>query len=221
MGKLSKAIAGVIAAAALLGTSSAQAVTLLSLIDPPGQSGIRYDLEFTANAATTTIWIGGYDLPAYEYLTDISVTLNGGQNLLGGTWRLTNAAAGSDAKTQSDGTSVPALWFGGYSSGNYDTFYQTFATTPDNTYLLTFDFTVDSFPQLSALSQFLSSSSSALLVTTSASAASVPEPSTWAMLLLGFAGLGLAGYRRTRKARLSSCPCAPGAAQPRACNSIC
>jgi hypothetical protein len=29
---------------------------------------------------------------------------------------------------------------------------------------------------------------------------SVPEPSTWAMMLLGFAGLGFAGYRRSRKA---------------------
>jgi hypothetical protein len=28
----------------------------------------------------------------------------------------------------------------------------------------------------------------------------VPEPSTWAMLLLGFAGLGFAGYRRTKNA---------------------
>lgn len=28
----------------------------------------------------------------------------------------------------------------------------------------------------------------------------VPEPSTWAMLLLGFAGLGYAGYRQTRSA---------------------
>src|ERR1700677_4605761 len=27
-----------------------------------------------------------------------------------------------------------------------------------------------------------------------------PEPSTWAMILLGFAGLGFAGYRRTRVA---------------------
>ena len=26
----------------------------------------------------------------------------------------------------------------------------------------------------------------------------VPEPSTWAMMLLGFAGLGLAGYRRAK-----------------------
>jgi hypothetical protein len=27
----------------------------------------------------------------------------------------------------------------------------------------------------------------------------VPEPSTWAMSFLGFAGLGLAGYRRARE----------------------
>jgi hypothetical protein len=34
----------------------------------------------------------------------------------------------------------------------------------------------------------------------SVTAAATPEPSTWAMMLLGFAGLGFAGYRRTRKA---------------------
>ena len=27
---------------------------------------------------------------------------------------------------------------------------------------------------------------------------SVPEPSTWAMMLIGFAGLGFAAYRRAR-----------------------
>jgi PEP-CTERM motif len=31
----------------------------------------------------------------------------------------------------------------------------------------------------------------------------VPEPSTWAMLLLGFAGLGYAGFRRTSKLGLA------------------
>jgi hypothetical protein len=27
---------------------------------------------------------------------------------------------------------------------------------------------------------------------------SIPEPSTWAMMLIGFAGLALAGYRRAK-----------------------
>ena len=27
----------------------------------------------------------------------------------------------------------------------------------------------------------------------------VPEPTTWAMMVIGFAGLGLAGYRTSRK----------------------
>ena len=34
-----------------------------------------------------------------------------------------------------------------------------------------------------------------------AGVAVVPEPSTWALMLLGFAGLGFLGYRRTRRAR--------------------
>jgi uncharacterized membrane protein len=32
----------------------------------------------------------------------------------------------------------------------------------------------------------------------------VPEPSTWAMMLLGLAGLGFAGYRRGRKGSISA-----------------
>jgi hypothetical protein len=31
----------------------------------------------------------------------------------------------------------------------------------------------------------------------------VPEPSTWAMMLLGFAGLGLAGYRKVKQAAIA------------------
>jgi hypothetical protein len=31
-------------------------------------------------------------------------------------------------------------------------------------------------------------------------ALNAPEPSTWAMMLLGFAGLGYAGFRRRRNA---------------------
>ena len=34
---------------------------------------------------------------------------------------------------------------------------------------------------------------------TAFTAAAVAEPSTWAMMLAGFAGLGFAGYRRAKK----------------------
>ena len=37
-------------------------------------------------------------------------------------------------------------------------------------------------------------------ITASIQTAAIPEPSTWAMMLLGFAGLGYAAFRRTRKA---------------------
>jgi hypothetical protein len=30
-------------------------------------------------------------------------------------------------------------------------------------------------------------------------ASAVPEPSTWAMMILGFAGIGFMSYRRSRK----------------------
>jgi PEP-CTERM motif len=32
----------------------------------------------------------------------------------------------------------------------------------------------------------------------------VPEPSTWAMMLIGFAGLGFAGYRSTQRRAVGS-----------------
>ena len=32
----------------------------------------------------------------------------------------------------------------------------------------------------------------------------VPEPSTWALMVLGFAGLGFAGYRRANKSRAAT-----------------
>jgi PEP-CTERM motif len=38
----------------------------------------------------------------------------------------------------------------------------------------------------------------------SVSGSVIPEPSTWAMMLVGFAGLGFAGYRQARKARPAS-----------------
>ena len=45
----------------------------------------------------------------------------------------------------------------------------------------------------------LGSNSAIIAVASSA----IPEPSTWAMMVLGFAGLGFAGYRRGRKASVA------------------
>jgi hypothetical protein len=39
------------------------------------------------------------------------------------------------------------------------------------------------------------------LILTGSISSSVPEPTTWAMMLLGLAGLGFAGYRKTKGAR--------------------
>jgi hypothetical protein len=48
---------------------------------------------------------------------------------------------------------------------------------------------------------FLPQSQEILRLTLGDTVAAVPEPSTWAMMLLGFAGLGLAGVKRTARRR--------------------
>ena len=49
---------------------------------------------------------------------------------------------------------------------------------------------------------FLEATVSNVTVTVTASAP-VPEPSTWAMMLLGFAGIGFAGYRARKRGLLA------------------
>lgn len=188
---LSSAAAILIAGMLLLGASSARAVTLLSLVNPLPTTDTPYDLFFTATAPTTTISIAGYDDPAFEYVWGVGVTLGGGATLLGESWVFTPARSGSEA-TEGNGL----LTFGDISQGNYDTFSQTVATTPGDTYLLSFQFA----NCLDASN--CGSDSGGLLVTTSSGLArtlAVPELSTWAMAILGFVGLGLIGYRQARK----------------------
>jgi hypothetical protein len=165
-----------------MATPSGASAVLLNLNDPPIQSTM-FDLSFRAYASETTLSVGGYQVPSWELVYDNSVSTGAGPNLLGGSWNFVPAASGSNSYTFGDGTPVPALGFGSYNGYN-DTYSQTFATTPGATYTYAFTFNeLDVGP-------------SALLVTTS-----VPEPSTWAMMLLGFAGLGFAGYRRVRGPR--------------------
>jgi hypothetical protein len=171
----------------LASSSSAHATILLSLIDPPMQTS-TVDLTFTATSTFTTLSVAGYNLPAFEFALDNSVTLaGGGPNLLSQTWAFTPAASGTDAGQSNDGASVNDLSFGGVTAGSYDTFSQTFTTTPGSSYVYTFDFiAVGSGPSGFMVSENVASG--------------VPEASTWAMTLVGIAGLGFAAHRRaTRK----------------------
>jgi hypothetical protein len=69
---------------------------------------------------------------------------------------------------------------------------------------------LDPFSQLNgALSNggtadLITSYTQALEFTPASFTPGTPEPSTWAMMLLGFAGLGFVGYRQTVKARLAA-----------------
>jgi PEP-CTERM motif len=190
--------------AVLLAGSSAKAkVTLVPLLSIANTSALfakTYRLPFTATETSTTISFQGYNMSDFEYVDPISVTSAGGANLLGSTWTKTPAASGSYAYQSSQ------LEFGAV-SGEPDTFFQTFQTTPKAQYVLTFDFAasgfalfnLSSFPPdaISLLSGPVESNSLEVFASGSApvSAPSVPEPSTWAMMLLGFAGLGSVRYR--------------------------
>jgi PEP-CTERM motif len=182
-----------ITSASLLGlTESSTATVLLNLIAPPAQTDTAYSLPFVAVDPTTTVTVAGYNVHAFEFSTNNGVFLGGtGPNLLGLTWEFTPAADGSAGFQVDNGGPVKDLEFGGLFEGEYDAFSQTFATTPGSSYTVELLYTN---PE--------DNDDAGFMVTTTGATATggVPEPSSWAMMLLGFAGLGFVGYRRTRKA---------------------
>ncbi len=193
--------------------SPSQALVLLSLVNAPAQTNTSYALTFTAEGTTTTVSIAGYQPLAWEYSKQNGLFLNGsGVDLLDSHWTLTSAARGSDTFEIFDGSSVPALQFGSLTVGSSDTYSQSIATQAGASYTLDFLYT-NSAP--ASPSGFLvtevdggllsggsnggtngGSTGGSVTADYSGVAGGVPEPSTWALMLLGFAGLGFAGYRR-------------------------
>ena len=177
-----KTLIGATALAAAALASSAQANTLLTLTDATGP--FSESLSFTADASTDTLTVQGYNVPSFDQFTDNVVSTGGGPNLLGQTWAFVPAAFGSDTEQYDDGTSVNALDFGAVTPPFYDSYSQTFATTAGTTYTYTFDYTGGGNPNGSIVS---------------VSSGAVPEPASWALMMLGV-GLAGAGLRGRRKA---------------------
>jgi hypothetical protein len=187
---LGKGLAVALTASAIYAVAAATAgATTLTLTDPPSQLNTPETVTFTATATESLVIDEGYQVPDLETLTDNAVTLSGGgPNLLGSTWQYRFAALGSNSYTFNDSTAVPALGFAAQDPPDVDTFYQFFATVPGKSYTYSFNYSNNTAG---------SGATPSLLIAT---ASSVPEASTWALLLLGFLGLGLAGHRARRVA---------------------
>ena len=185
-----KGFAGALTAAAICVAAVASAgATTLTLTNPPTQLDTPLTVTFTARGTQGILVDEGYQVNDIEYLTNNMVTLSGGgPNLLGSTWGQVFAAMGSNSSTYDDGTPAPALAFPAQDPPLVDTFYQTFATVPGDSYTYSFNYTNNNTG--------FGATPSLLVV----SIDSVPEASTWAMILLGFAGLGFASYRARRTA---------------------
>ena len=171
---------------AMAPVSPARAITLDSWINSSPNGS--YTPSFIASASSTTISFAGYDITDFTDVTHIGLFLNGtGPNLLGNSWVFSAAASGSDALIYSDGTSVPALSFGGVTIGSYDKYSETIATTIGNSYTLDFTYAGGGSPN-------------GFIVTTSAT----PLPSTWIMLITGFVGFTFLAFRKKNVAVLAT-----------------
>jgi hypothetical protein len=100
-----------------------------------------------------------------------------------------------------DGTEKDFAFLAG---GPIEVFSYTHAYAAPGTYTLSYTFSGEYSwlfnNVVENIEQPFGNGSCQLLVSDPAVAA-VPEPSTWAMMLLGFAGLGFMAYRRSRKDR--------------------
>lgn len=167
--------------------SVAGATTLIDQTNLPGQAGTHATVDFTAGSPSTVLDLAGFDLPSWIYLNNISLTLAGQTtNLLAQDFTFTAAPFGTDAYVSGVGAyGTDNLAFGGVTAGSYDHFSQTISTVAGSTYHLTFD-----------LSSY--GSPNGLRISASDAIGAVPEPATWAMMLLGFGAMGVA-LRRSRK----------------------
>jgi hypothetical protein len=204
--KLRCALAGGLALSAALGFSSAARADLVYNLDIGTQCALCGPAPF--GTVTISQGSGGYNF---------DVQLAAGYNFNGNggafeafTFSLANTSAGTGLITVSTpgftpGTSIHQDGFGNYTNGIQ------LGNTPQPSGLTDLKFFVTDSQSLSA-SSFLTGTGNAVAYFTADvyglaskqtgpvgafnDPPSVPEPSTWAMLMLGFAGIGFLAYRR-------------------------
>lgn len=173
-------------ASALLLPTAGHATTLVDAVNLPSQTNTPYSISFDAGAASTEIAFAGYNVPSYIDVTNISLVLTGsGTNLLASNWSFIPAPSGSLAGEPGD-----SLFFGGVTVGSYDTFFQNIGTTVGSNYTLSF-----------LLSNNLSPNGFRVTASNATLNSAVPEPGTWAMMLIGFGAVGYS-MRRARRVKV-------------------
>jgi hypothetical protein len=219
-------ISGLLGAVVALGLStaaSAASITILPTGDlgPPVGYGAGATFDTIAAQPYGSIASSGSFLDGGAAFSGSGVVMNnGGQASLGlyatpfgdTTNYLAVLGGGSEQIAFSGLKTSLGLYWGSVDTYNSLTFYSgnTLVATitgvdvapPMNANGGQTDYASNGYVLISALPQFdrvVAASSSNSFEFDNVVAGGVPEPSTWAMLLLGFAGLGYAGFRRSKR----------------------
>lgn len=159
--------------------ADAASTILFSAIDQVPQPATPMSFTLTAGMSSTTLAFGGYNRSGFDYVTEIELLArDSSTNLVTNDFLLTKAAAGSSAFRIGNASPINGLAFGGFVPGNYDIFSQAIRTVAGQSYTLNFNLRVGT------------GTPNAFFVSATDLLAGVPEPTTWAAMLLGFALVG-------------------------------
>ena len=187
-------LAAVVLASLTCVASPASALLLLDQHDVTVSENTPVAFSFYAGATTTSVIFAGYDVPSVENLDGISLQLNGtGPNLLDGTFSYTPAINGSSSFQLGN-----SLSFEGLVAGSYDQYAAVAATSVGSHYTLGYGFS-----ELFQDDEGYSQTPNGLTITASEASltpaiSTVPEPTTWAMLIFGIAVIGFTLRKASR-----------------------